>query len=99
MSSTVEYPILHPRFVSDVDLEQITGISHRTWQKHRLLNRGPRYYKIHGAVRYDLEEVLVWIRNLAVDGTTAGSDLLESSAPVVNSRAPAAAAGIGGAAA
>jgi len=54
------------RFVSDIELEQITGISHRTWQKHRLFNRGPRYYKIHGAIRYDVEEVLAWIQSLAV---------------------------------
>jgi predicted DNA-binding transcriptional regulator AlpA len=57
---------LQRRFVSEIELEQLTGISRRTWQKHRLLNRGPRYYKIHGAIRYDLEEVLGWIKSLAV---------------------------------
>lgn len=54
------------RFVSEVELEQITGISRRTWQKHRLLRHGPRYYRIHGSIRYDLEEVLTWIKTLAV---------------------------------
>jgi hypothetical protein len=53
------------RFVSEIDPEQITGISRRTWQKHRLLHRGPRYYKIHGAIRYELDEVLTWIKSLA----------------------------------
>lgn len=53
------------RFVSEIELEQITGISRRTWQKHRLLNRGPRYYKIHGAIRYELDEVLSWIKDWA----------------------------------
>jgi len=54
------------RYVSEVELEQLTGISRRTWQKHRLFNRGPRYYKIHGSIRYDIEEVLAWIKTLAV---------------------------------
>ena len=59
---------LQRRFVSEVELEQLTGISRRTWQKHRLLNDGPRYYKIHGSIRYDLEEVVAWIKTLAVAG-------------------------------
>jgi len=54
------------RFVSEIELEQITGVSRRTWQKHRLFNRGPSYYKIHGAVRYALDEVLTWIKGSAV---------------------------------
>jgi predicted DNA-binding transcriptional regulator AlpA len=57
---------LQRRFVSDLELEQITGISRRTWQKHRLFNRGPRYYKVHGSIRYDVEEVVAWIKTLAV---------------------------------
>jgi predicted DNA-binding transcriptional regulator AlpA len=54
------------RFVSELELEQVTGISRRTWQKQRLLNRGPRYCKIHNSVRYDLEEVVAWIKAMAV---------------------------------
>jgi predicted DNA-binding transcriptional regulator AlpA len=57
------------RFVSEVELEQLTGISRRTWQKHRLCNRGPRYYRIHGSIRYDLEEVVAWIKASAVGGS------------------------------
>jgi len=52
---------LQRRFISEAELEQVTGVSRRTWQKHRLLHRGPRFYKIHGAIRYNLEEVLAWI--------------------------------------
>jgi predicted DNA-binding transcriptional regulator AlpA len=65
---------LQRRFVSEIELEQFTGISRRTWQKHRLLNHGPRYYKIHGSIRYDLEEVLNWIRTLAVASEQTASD-------------------------
>jgi hypothetical protein len=58
-SSTFEF---QRRFVSEIELEQITGISRRTWQKHRLFSRGPSYYKIHGAIRYELDEILTWIK-------------------------------------
>jgi predicted DNA-binding transcriptional regulator AlpA len=61
------------RFVSEIELEQVTGISRRTWQKQRLLNRGPRYYKIHSSIRYDLEEVVAWIKTMAVPvGNSSG---------------------------
>jgi predicted DNA-binding transcriptional regulator AlpA len=65
---------LQRRFVTELELEQVTGISRRTWQKHRLLNRGPRYYKIHGSIRYEFEEVLTWIRTLAVNSEDAATD-------------------------
>lgn len=54
-----------PRFVDEKQLASITGISKRTWQKHRLFSRGPRFYKICGSVRYDLAEVITWIRSNA----------------------------------
>jgi hypothetical protein len=57
------------RFVSDAELEVITGIKQRTWQKHRLHGRGSKWYKLHGAVRYDLAEVFVW-----VDAHVAGGE-------------------------
>jgi hypothetical protein len=55
------------RYVSEIDLEAMTAISRRTWQKHRLMGTGPRFYKINGgtgkggAVRYNLDEVMNWI--------------------------------------
>lgn len=61
------------RFVSEVDLESVTGVSRKTWQKHRLMGTGPRYYKLAGgagrggSVRYDLGEVFSWIEAGAVD--------------------------------
>jgi hypothetical protein len=60
-----------PRFVTESDLEEITGVKKRTWQKHRLFGRGPRWYKLHGAVRYNLTEVLLWIESNAAGGETA----------------------------
>ena len=58
-----------PRFVNEKELAAITSVSRRTWQKHRLFSRGPRYYKILGSVRYDLAEVLAWIRSNSGGGT------------------------------
>jgi predicted DNA-binding transcriptional regulator AlpA len=62
---------LQRRFLSDRELQAITGISFRTWQKHRLFGRGPRYYRIGGAVRYDLDEVIEWIKSNSGGGRVA----------------------------
>jgi hypothetical protein len=59
------------QFVSEIELELLTGVARRTWQKHRLFNRGPVYYRIEGAVRYDVDEVLAWIRSNAAGGGRA----------------------------
>jgi predicted DNA-binding transcriptional regulator AlpA len=70
------------RFVSEIELEQLTGISRRTWQKHRLFSRGPRYYKILGSIRYDVEEVVAWIQTLAVTaGTVSNAECLRHEQP------------------
>ena len=53
------------KYISEGELEQLTGVPRRTWQKHRLFNRGPQFYKLQGAVRYDIDEVLAWIRSNA----------------------------------
>jgi predicted DNA-binding transcriptional regulator AlpA len=56
------------RFINEAELETLTGISRRTWQKHRLFGRGPRFYRLCGAVRYDLAEALEWIKGNAAGG-------------------------------
>jgi predicted DNA-binding transcriptional regulator AlpA len=57
------------QFVSERELEQITGINRRTLQKHRLFGKGPRFYRLGGAVRYKLSEVMEWIEANAVGGS------------------------------
>jgi hypothetical protein len=47
---------------------------HNSFSADPVLNHGPRYYKIHGSIHYDLEEVLNWIRTLAVAGEQTTSD-------------------------
>ena len=54
-----------PRFVSERDLVDLTNIKASTWQKHRLYGRGPKFYKLHGTIRYNLDEVLAWIESNA----------------------------------
>ncbi len=49
------------RFISDGELETLTGIKRGTWQKKRARGEGPRFYRIGGSIRYDLAEVLRWI--------------------------------------
>lgn len=57
--------INQPRFVDEKQLAAMTGISRRTLQNFRLHSKGPQFYRICGTVRYDLSEVLAWIRSHA----------------------------------
>ena len=56
------------RFIDEKELAEITSIHRRTWQKYRLYGKPPKFYKINGNVRYDLDEVLAWIESKAVEG-------------------------------
>jgi hypothetical protein len=53
-----------PRFVSDIQVEEVSGISRRTLRHDRLLGR-PRFphYKVGGRCLYDLDEVIAIIRS------------------------------------
>ena len=50
------------RFVTEAELAQQTGISKRTLQKWRLFGRGPRYVKLHGAIRYSIADFDDWVK-------------------------------------
>jgi hypothetical protein len=56
---------IEPVFISEQDAEIITGISHRTFQRWRLFNQGPPWYKLQRAVKYDRAELLAWVRTNA----------------------------------
>jgi hypothetical protein len=57
------------RFGDEIDVEALTGISRRTLQKDRLLNRRRfPWYKVGRKVLYDLGEVEAIIRRTAQGG-------------------------------
>ena len=56
------------KFVNEVELGEIVGLSPRTLQKHRLEGHGPKFYKLHGAVRYALDDIEGWIKASAGGG-------------------------------
>jgi len=56
------------QFVNEITLAAVTGVARRTYQKWRLLGQGPRFYRLHGSIRYDLHEVYLWIEQHAAGG-------------------------------
>lgn len=62
---------LTQQFKSEREIAPIIGISHRTLQKWRLYGRGPRYYKVCGSVKYNVNEVLQWVESQAAGGGQA----------------------------
>jgi predicted DNA-binding transcriptional regulator AlpA len=70
-----EHQSIRRRFVSDLEVEAITGISRRTLQKDRLLDRDRfPWYKVGRKVLYDLDEVEAIIRRAGKGGTPATAD-------------------------
>jgi hypothetical protein len=57
---------LQRRFVSEIHLEQVSGISRHTWQKHRLSTGALATTKFHAFNRSDLKEVVSCINNFVV---------------------------------
>lgn len=49
-------------FGSEADVERISGRKRRTLQKDRRFGRGFPFYRFHGQILYDLEEVRDLIR-------------------------------------
>ena len=63
---------LRRRFGRDIDVEALTGISHRTLRKDRLVGRIRfPWYKVGRRVLYDLEEVEAIIRRAVHGGEAA----------------------------
>jgi Helix-turn-helix domain len=57
------------RFGGELEVQALTGISRRTLQKDRLLNRHRfPWYKVGGKVLYDLDEIEAIIRRTAQGG-------------------------------
>jgi hypothetical protein len=62
-------PNLQRRFGTDLDVEALTGISHQTLRKDRLIGRIRfPWYKVGGRVLYDLAEVEAIIRRTVRGG-------------------------------
>ena len=52
--------------INEKQLAEITSIPISTWQRRRCVGgAGPRWFKLGGAVRYDLQEVMAWIEGCA----------------------------------
>jgi hypothetical protein len=62
-------PVVRRRFGGEIEVEALTGISRRTLQKDRLLDRHRfPWYKVGRKVLYDLDEVEAIIRRTAQGG-------------------------------
>ena len=65
--------------VSDVQLEEITGVSRHTWRRWRQEGRGPKYLKLgpaggQGKVLYRLSDVLEFLESATVESGNLAPD-------------------------
>lgn len=50
------------KLISEKVAAQLSSLSTSWFQKRRVHRDGPPYYKIGGAVRYDIDELQAWFR-------------------------------------
>lgn len=58
-------------FLSEKALEEITGISTKTWQRYRTKGGGPKYIKIGSRVLYDPADINSYLESKKVASTSA----------------------------
>ncbi len=56
------------RFISEAEFETIYGIPKRTLQKWRLFGKGARWVRFGSSVRYDVNQIELWIASLPTGG-------------------------------
>jgi len=57
-----------PLLLGERELAETYGLSRRTCQRWRLEGRGPRWIKLHGCVRYKIEDITEWIAGAPAGG-------------------------------
>jgi hypothetical protein len=60
-------------FATEVDLESAGIAKRQTLAKWRLLGKGPKWYKLHGAVRYRWSDIEEWLKGCARSGQARGA--------------------------
>jgi predicted DNA-binding transcriptional regulator AlpA len=61
--------VSQPRFLTEKEVSEITGISVKTLQRWRLMgDQGPRYRKLGGAVKYEIRDLEIFIQSAPSGG-------------------------------
>jgi excisionase family DNA binding protein len=63
-------PDIESQLIPDTVAAKLTGVSRSTWHRLRYAGKIPPCVKIGGAVRWDRDEVLAWIKAKCPDATT-----------------------------
>jgi hypothetical protein len=75
-----------PRFVDEQGASEITGIPTATLQTKRVRGSGPPFVKIGRSVRYEVDDLVEWMRRLRATST---ADVDQQKARALNEAAPA----------
>ena len=56
------------RYLNEKEFEAQYGIRRTTLRRWRVFGKGPRFRKLHGAVRYDVRDIESWIESCPTGG-------------------------------
>ena len=60
-----------PQYYTEVQVAQITGISRKTLQQHRWLNKGIAYRRLGRTIRYEHSDILTFMDGNRVEPEAA----------------------------
>lgn len=61
--------------ISEKIAARMVGLSVSWFQKRRVYDDGPPFYKVGGAVRYDVSELQQWMRHRRTDDQAQGAQV------------------------
>lgn len=60
--------VIPKRFYSEAEFEEYSGIKRKTLQYWRVVGKGPRFRKLCGSVKYDIEDIEDWVSKSPAGG-------------------------------
>lgn len=70
MINTNEAETSYQRYVSEVQLEKMTGRSRKSWQRDRIKGGGIKFIRCGGKILYDMKDVEAWMEANKHDSTS-----------------------------
>lgn len=58
------------RYITEIQLEELTGRSRKSWQRDRIKGGGPKFIRCGGKILYDWPDVEAWMNARKFESTS-----------------------------
>lgn len=61
---------LSTRYITEIQLEELTGRSRKSWQRDRIKGSGPKFIRCGGKILYDWQDIEAWMNARKFESTS-----------------------------